>query len=82
MNTNTSKKYKSALNELKDPLNKVYCSLSEIGCKVLPEPIENNKVKMLIFDKGNKIDKEPIYSHDVFKVKQIEFFNYFYNKYF
>ena len=82
MNSNTLKKYNKALNELKIPLNKMLPLLFEIDCKVIPLPLGGDKIKMLIFDKGNKIKKEPIYKHDEFKVKQIEFFNYFYNKYF
>ena len=82
MNTKTLKKYNKALNELKQPLNDVFRLLAEIDCYTLPMPISNNKIKMIIFDKGKEIKKKPIYSSDEFKIKQIEFLNYFYNKYF
>ena len=82
MNSDTLKKYKKALNELKAPLNEVFSKLDDIGCRIIPQPISNNKVKMIIFDKGIEVKKQPIYSQDQFKVKQIEFFNFFYNKYF
>ena len=82
MNTKTLKKYNKALNELKQPLNETFKVLIEIGCYTLPLPITDDKIKMIIFDKGKEIKKKPIYSKDEFKIKQIEFLNYFYNKYF
>lgn len=82
MNTKTLKKYNKALNELKQPLNETFKVLIEIGCYTLPLPITDDKIKMIIFDKGKEIKKQPIYSRDEFKIKQIEFLNYFYNKYF
>jgi len=82
MNSNTLKKYNNALNELKQPLNEVFRCLLDIECYTLPLPVGNDKIKMIIFEKGTKVKKEPIYSADEFKLKQIEFLNYFYNKYF
>lgn len=81
MNTKTLKKYNNALNELKQPLNETFKVLLEIGCYTLPLPITDDKIKMIIFDKGKEIKKKPVYSKDEFKIKQIEFLNYFYNKY-
>ena len=81
MDSKTLKRYNKALNELKTPLNEMMWFITEQGCKVLPLPISGNKVKLLIFDKGLKIKKEKTYSHDEFKLKQLEFIEYFYNKY-
>lgn len=81
MNSNTLKKYNKALNELKTPLNDMLPLLYEIDCKVIPLPLGGDKIKMIIFNKGTKIKKEPVYNQYEFKVKQLEFFNYFYNKY-
>lgn len=57
MNTKTLKKYNNALNELKQPLNDVFRLLTEIDCYTLPMPISDNKIKMIIFDKGKEIKK-------------------------
>ena len=79
-NSKILKKYNKALNELKTPLNEMFQFITELDCKVLPDPV-GNKVKMIIFDKGLKVEREPTYSHDEFKLKQLEFIIHFYNKY-
>ena len=75
MKKNSKKTPKTSLNELI-----AFCF--DFNCYVLPQPVGNDKIKLIAVDKGRKIESKKTYTHKEFKQKQIEFFNYFYNKYY
>ncbi len=80
-NSKTPKKDKNPLNGLKISLNELVGFCFDLNCYVIPNPISNDRMKLIAVDKGKQIESKKTYSLKEFKVKQLEFFLYFYNKY-